>query len=150
MGNTLSNEAAYAMNLATQKHLLDLNSAGFQDFTGQNKIVSQLSETYFFSSQDSHLKMIQKVFMKKLDEAKLKIVHQNLEYINSSIVLSSYPYFLLSLPEKKNLDLSILYRQHLRFTLEEKIAVGTYLGQQEKIYIAYQILMCSILLHELK
>ena len=81
---------------------------------------------------------------------------ENLKFLYDSIPLSTHPYFLLSInitkPEevRNGMALSVLSRQHLHSTLEEKLTGGIALGYQQKINLAIQIIICGAVLHELK
>lgn len=148
MGNTASATADKIDDLI-QKHLVKIHLLGYNDYTAMKETVCQLSETHFFQIESTRLIVAHKMFLKVETESRMKIIEENIKDLNSKIGSATDPYFLTSSIFPSEPPLSILSRQHLHSTLEDKLCGGMVLGYQEKFNLALQIVVAGILLHRL-
>lgn len=156
MGNSSSAYPAEKLEDLINKYMIDVHSMGYNDVIGLGEIVTQLTHTQFYQIKSTSLIVAHKIFLKRDDSQKMDLIHENLKYLSKTIPLSTHPYFLLSinmtqLEKVKNGDvLSVLSRQHLYSTLDERLSGGIPLEYQQKMNLALQILICGAVLHDLK
>lgn len=156
MGNSSSAYTPDKLEDLINKHVINVHAIGYNDVIGLKEVVCQLNHTQFYQIKSTSLIVAQKLFLKREDNQMMDLIHANLKYLNKTIPLSTHPYFLLSISitqaekVKSGEVLSVLSRQHLYSTLEERLSGGIPLEYQQKINLALQIIICGAVLHDLK
>lgn len=151
MGNTPPALTTEKTDELIQRHIFMMHSSGYNDVLSLNEFVFQLNETHFFKMETTKLILAHKLFLKREDESKMKVIEGNLRLLNSKISPSDQPYFLLShsIPQPANIlqGLPTLSRQHLHSTLEDRMMAGIAMCFEEKINLSIQLLVSVLLLH---
>lgn len=158
MGASLSAAEVERNDELLQRHLVRVREAGYTDIEGVDSTIYSLYENHCFQLDATKFIVSHKIFVKREEPEKMKLIEQNLNYINNNISVTAHPYFLLSNSIKfvspnqkdseKSQDLPVLSRQHIRWTLQEKLLSGLSLSYQEKLNIAIQIVIAGTVLHE--
>lgn len=158
MGASLSAAEVERNDELLQRHLVRVRETGYTDIEGVDSTIYSLYENHCFQLDSTKLIVSHKIFVKREEPEKMKLIEENHKYINDSISVNAHPYFLLSKSIKfvnpnqkesdKVQDLPVLSRQHIRWTLQEKLLSGLSLSYQEKLNIAIQIVIAGMVLHE--
>jgi hypothetical protein len=146
MGNVQTADILQRQNEKFQKHLAMMNKRGLK---GKDQpFTCQLYESHIFYSEVGKFFIQEKMFIKQPTQEDFIRHARNFKTIFESINTTQYPYFIIPKFKKED-EVLILSRQYIHMTLKDKLQSGTPMSDHQKAFIAVQLIMAVIFLHEI-